>query len=156
VPFSILLREFSKYKPEEREMARRTNRKQVKRKKSKMLSKHLDAENKRLRRTIAILKRRVAQLEEAGSESEVATSQRVSRIDPSHVTVGQLAILTVREREVLHNFIEKKSDKIVAATLNLSSQTVHNHMAAILNKLDLASRTHLIAAFSSDQKPPTG
>jgi hypothetical protein len=32
--------------------------------------------------------------------------------------VGQLAMLTAREREVLNYFIEQKSDKLVALTLN--------------------------------------
>jgi DNA-binding NarL/FixJ family response regulator len=100
------------------------------------------AENERLRRANSRLSRRVAELEAAvPAEQADATVQR---------SVGQLAVLTAREREVLNCFIECKSDKLVAVTLGLSSQTVHNHMAAILNKLNLSARVDLIAAFAVD------
>jgi DNA-binding NarL/FixJ family response regulator len=91
----------------------------------------------------ARLRQKVAELEAAAQVERIAdaTAQRA---------VGQFATLTAREREVLNCFIEQKNDKLVALTLGLCIQTVHNYMAAILSKLDLPSRIDLVAAFAAD------
>ncbi len=51
--------------------------------------------------------------------------------------VGQL---TQREREVLQGLAEGRSDKEIGQQLHISGDTVRNHMARILSKLDVESR----------------
>jgi two-component system, NarL family, response regulator NreC len=53
-------------------------------------------------------------------------------------------LLTIREREVLQLLAEGKSNKEVAAVLNLSHYTVETHRANILEKLRLHSTPELI------------
>jgi DNA-binding NarL/FixJ family response regulator len=53
-------------------------------------------------------------------------------------------LLTTREREVLQLLAEGKSNKEVAAVLNLSLYTVETHRGNILQKLDLHSGAELI------------
>jgi DNA-binding NarL/FixJ family response regulator len=50
----------------------------------------------------------------------------------------------VREREVIQLLAEGKSNKEVAALLNLSVKTVQAHRANIMRKLDLHSLGQLI------------
>jgi DNA-binding NarL/FixJ family response regulator len=53
-------------------------------------------------------------------------------------------LLTTREREVLQLLAEGKSNKEVAAVLNLSLYTVETHRGNILQKLNLHSGAELI------------
>jgi DNA-binding NarL/FixJ family response regulator len=53
-------------------------------------------------------------------------------------------LLTTREREVLQLLAEGKSNKDVAATLNLSLYTVETHRGNILQKLSLHSHAELV------------
>jgi DNA-binding NarL/FixJ family response regulator len=53
-------------------------------------------------------------------------------------------LLTTREREVLQLLAEGKSNKEVAAILNLSLYTVETHRGNILQKLNLHSVAELI------------
>ncbi len=53
-------------------------------------------------------------------------------------------LLTKREREILELVAEGKSNKEVAALLNLSPYTVETHRAHILHKLNLHSVPDLI------------
>jgi len=52
--------------------------------------------------------------------------------------------LTEREVEVLRRVAAGKSNKLVAAELNISEGTVKNHMKSILPKLDASDRTHAV------------
>ncbi len=52
--------------------------------------------------------------------------------------------LTEREIEVLRWVAEGCSNKIVAVRLNISEDTVKNHMRTILSKLDAKDRTHAV------------
>jgi non-specific serine/threonine protein kinase len=52
-----------------------------------------------------------------------------------------VAGLSRRETEVLHLLVEGKSNQEIAATLFISPNTVTNHVANIMNKLGLDSRT---------------
>jgi DNA-binding NarL/FixJ family response regulator len=52
--------------------------------------------------------------------------------------------LTEREIEVLRRVAAGKSNKLVAAELNISEGTVKNHMKSILPKLDASDRTHAV------------
>lgn len=52
--------------------------------------------------------------------------------------------LTAREREIVQLLAEGKSNKEVAAALNISIKTAETHRTNIMNKLDLRSVTELV------------
>lgn len=52
--------------------------------------------------------------------------------------------LTEREIEVLKRVAAGKSNKLIAAELNISEGTVKTHMKSILPKLDASDRTHAV------------
>jgi DNA-binding NarL/FixJ family response regulator len=52
--------------------------------------------------------------------------------------------LTGREIEVLQRVAAGKSNKLIAAELNISEGTVKTHMKSILPKLDASDRTHAV------------
>jgi DNA-binding NarL/FixJ family response regulator len=53
--------------------------------------------------------------------------------------------LTERELEVLRLAAQGLTDKEIAARLHRSEHTIHRHLANILGKLDLPSRTAAVA-----------
>jgi two-component system, NarL family, nitrate/nitrite response regulator NarL len=55
------------------------------------------------------------------------------------------AMLTTRQREVLWLLSEGKSNKVIARALDMSENTVRNHVAAILDRLGVQNR-HAAAA----------
>jgi DNA-binding NarL/FixJ family response regulator len=52
--------------------------------------------------------------------------------------------LTEREIEVLRRVAGGKSNKLIAAELDISEETVKTHMKSILPKLDASDRTHAV------------
>jgi len=60
-------------------------------------------------------------------------------------TARNQEILTPREREVLHLIAGGLGDKQLAVRLSLSEHTVHRHVANILRKLDVTSRSAAVA-----------
>ena len=52
--------------------------------------------------------------------------------------------LTGREVEILEGIAEGKSNKIVADCLNISENTVKNHVKSILSKRGASDRTHAV------------
>lgn len=52
--------------------------------------------------------------------------------------------LSDRELEVLRGVAHGSSNKIIASNLNISEQTVKNHLKSILSKLDANDRTHAV------------
>jgi len=52
--------------------------------------------------------------------------------------------LTPREIEVLRRVAAGKSNKVIAAELDISENTVKAHMQSILPKLDASDRTHAV------------
>ena len=57
---------------------------------------------------------------------------------------GPLSTLTPRETEVLEQLLEGKSNKEIAAVLDLQVVTMKLHMKGILRKLGAANRTHAV------------
>jgi DNA-binding NarL/FixJ family response regulator len=55
--------------------------------------------------------------------------------------------LTAREHEVMMGLTQGRSEKQVAADLNISTQTVHNHVKKIYAKLDVHSRTEAVMKY---------
>lgn len=54
--------------------------------------------------------------------------------------------LTARQREVLWLLAEGKSNKVIARQLDMSENTVRNHVAAILDRLDVDNRLEAATA----------
>jgi DNA-binding NarL/FixJ family response regulator len=54
--------------------------------------------------------------------------------------------LTPREREVLRLLVDRRSDRAIAEALFVSHRTVNTHVANILAKLGVDSRTEAAAA----------
>lgn len=54
---------------------------------------------------------------------------------------GALMPLTSREMDVLEQIAHGRSNKVIATTLNISQQTVKNHMSSIFRKLAVNDRT---------------
>ncbi|MBI3742796.1 MAG: response regulator transcription factor [Chloroflexi bacterium] len=52
--------------------------------------------------------------------------------------------LTERQREILALVAEGQSNKIIAATLGLSEQTIKNHLTNVMMKLHAEDRTHAV------------
>ncbi len=52
-------------------------------------------------------------------------------------------ILSDREVEVARHLIEGRSNRDIAALLNISARTVQSHVANAMEKTDARSRTHL-------------
>ena len=50
-------------------------------------------------------------------------------------------LLTAREIDILRKIVQGKSNREIANEFCLSEATVHNHVASILGKLQLKSRT---------------
>ena len=75
---------------------------------------------------------------------------------PSFASIG----LTPRQTEVLGLLLQGKPNKLIARELNLSVETVKDHVAAVLRALNVSSRTQAVLAVGqmtreqSDGKPP--
>jgi DNA-binding NarL/FixJ family response regulator len=67
-----------------------------------------------------------------------------SKIATDNVEVDErINDLTDREKDILRNLGEGKSNKEIAEVLYISEGTVKNHITSILNKLELRDRTQL-------------
>lgn len=62
-------------------------------------------------------------------------------------SIEQLA-LTPRQREVLQLLLHGKSNKMIARDLDISVETVKDHVAAVLRSLNVNSRTQAVLAVS--------
>lgn len=80
----------------------------------------------------------------------VVAEQHLEPMAPKKRMQPSLDVLTAREREILALVADGMSNPRIAARLVLSEHTVKRHVANILAKLDLASRT-AAAAFSASQ-----
>ena len=74
-----------------------------------------------------------------------ALLQRLEAVAHARKEESSVLSLTTRELEILRLVAQGLADKEVAATLQLSEHTVHRHIANVLNKLDVPSRTAAVA-----------
>jgi DNA-binding NarL/FixJ family response regulator len=80
------------------------------------------------------------------SERAAALLARCETMATKQAGVPSVATrITPRELDVLRLVAQGLGDKEVAALLELSEHTVHRHIANILNKLDVPSRTAAVA-----------
>jgi len=61
--------------------------------------------------------------------------------------------LTPRQKEVLALLLRGQSNKLIARALNLSVETIKDHVAAVLRTLNVASRTQAVVAVSQMSRP---
>ncbi len=64
---------------------------------------------------------------------------------------NSLKLLTDREREILQLLARGESNKAIAQSLNISYDTVKQHVRHILNKLNLSSRVKAAVLFAKEQ-----
>jgi len=79
-----------------------------------------------------------------GSYFSPRTGEWVARAMRSAQARKRRSALTPREREVTQLLVEAKTNKEVAAILNISAKTVETHRANIMQKLNLHSVTELV------------
>jgi DNA-binding NarL/FixJ family response regulator len=65
----------------------------------------------------------------------------------THAPLDSLG-LTPRQTEVLGLLLQGKPNKLIARDLNLSVETVKDHVAAVLRALNVSSRTQAVLAVS--------
>jgi DNA-binding NarL/FixJ family response regulator len=72
----------------------------------------------------------------------------------THQKVGSLEklALTPRQTEVLALLLQGKPNKLIARELNLSVETVKDHVAAVLRALNVSSRTQAVLAVGQMQR----
>ena len=75
---------------------------------------------------------------------EQAEAQRACRRSRRSTSLG----LTPRQTDVLALLLQGKPNKLIARDLNLSVETVKDHVAAVLRALDVSSRTQAVLAVS--------
>ena len=61
--------------------------------------------------------------------------------------------LTPRQKEVLALLLRGQSNKLIARALNLSVETIKDHVAAVLRTLKVSSRTQAVVAVSKMSNP---
>jgi DNA-binding CsgD family transcriptional regulator len=89
---------------------------------------------------------RAMPLHAAVTEALVVVDARGTPSDAEDGTEERRGLaLTRRERDVLRWLVEGDSNPQIAARLSISDRTVDNHVASILAKLDLPSRTAAVA-----------
>ena len=69
--------------------------------------------------------------------------------DPTNTRSSAAALgLTPRQTDVLELLLQGQSNKLIARALNLSVETIKDHVAAVLRTLNVSSRTQAVLAVS--------
>lgn len=108
---------------------------------------YLDLSNALTRRRVAALLRADGEVALVGTaeDAELVVSERVlSTAAPGTVAQGGAA-LTARELDVLRLVARGLSNKEIAADLGITTHTVKYHLAAVLDKLGVRSRTEAVS-----------
>jgi FixJ family two-component response regulator len=89
----------------------------------------------------------------AVAQDETARRRRTARAEVE----SRLRLLTARERDVLDRVVTGKSNKVIAAELQLSTKTVEVHRAHVMEKLKADSLADLIrvALLATEDDNPT-
>jgi DNA-binding CsgD family transcriptional regulator len=107
---------------------------------------YLDLSNAVTRRRVAALLRADGEVALVGTaeDADLVVSERVvSTVAPGAVALG--GALTARELDVLRLVARGLSNKEIAADLGITTHTVKYHLAAVLEKLGVRSRTEAVS-----------
>jgi two-component system response regulator DegU len=77
--------------------------------------------------------------------AEHVLRQFQSMASMERIAEGVVARLTPRETQILNYIADGNSNKQIAHTLEISEQTIKNHVSAILRKLNANDRAHAVA-----------
>jgi DNA-binding NarL/FixJ family response regulator len=69
----------------------------------------------------------------------------LQKIASGEISADPLGALTPREREIASHVAQGLSNKVIGARLSLSDNTVRNHLANIMDKLNLTNRVQVAA-----------
>jgi pSer/pThr/pTyr-binding forkhead associated (FHA) protein len=89
-----------------------------------------------------------------GGDFEVSEASTAFLHQQARLHAAAVEQLSEAQRRVLEHLLDGLGEQEVAAKLNLSPFTVHNHVKAIYKKLDVNTRAELLAMFVAEEKKP--